>query len=63
MNIGYEELGRPQEPGAYESGGITYSVGVKHIEQWQEDETIRFNVVIFSALSKPKQYILGGRYR
>lgn len=61
MNIGYEELGRPTEAGEYEYNGKVYDVKPKHIEVWQEDPTIRFNVTEFGAIDKPRRYILGGR--
>lgn len=60
MNIGYEELGRPEEMGDFLGSDVrTYSVSWDHVEQWREDPTIRFKVTEFSANKKPHRYILG----
>lgn len=61
MNIGYEELGRPDQPGDYLYEGKTFCVGAKHIEAWRVDPTILFNVTELGAINKPRCYILGGR--
>ncbi|GHC61418.1 hypothetical protein GCM10010136_01940 [Limoniibacter endophyticus] len=61
MNIGYDDLGQPKEPGEYRYNGNTYEAKSKHIEAWQEDASIRFHVTQFGALQGPKRLILSSR--
>ncbi|BBD37012.1 hypothetical protein Amn_18920 [Aminobacter sp. Y103A] len=63
MIIGYTELGRPTAPGEYEYNGDLYSVSGKHIDAWKEDESTRFHVTKFSALSKKPRYVLSTEAR
>lgn len=63
MIIGYTELGKPTEPGEYEYNGDLYSVAVKHIDAWREDESTRFHVTKFGALRKKLRYVLSTEVR
>jgi hypothetical protein len=58
MQISWDELGRPEQPGQIRWRDGLVQVEAKHIQLWREHPEARFTVAPIQTMDEPRRYLL-----